>query len=173
MSTKSEVLRARLIDEPIVEHILSEKFFKSGIKFMHADKQSDFEGTDIICMVNGTKKSINVKRNSSQYWNSPNFTLPVDKNNLSCFNNSTMVFIDEVANSLYVVDSFYILSYIIQHYDNLRVSKNPKKHYIIIPKQAIVEMISDVPNSIIKYDNVIAERLAEGRDESKFTQGRN
>ena len=54
--------RAKLVDEPIVEMLLSNKYYKAGIKFMKADLQSDFDGTDIICYSNGTKRSLNVKR---------------------------------------------------------------------------------------------------------------
>ena len=49
MRVSSTVNRAKLVDEPIVEMILSRKFYKSGLRFMKADLKSDFEGTDIIC----------------------------------------------------------------------------------------------------------------------------
>ena len=70
MKSTCAVNRAKLVDEPIVEMLLSNKYSKAGVRFMKADLQSDFDGTDIICYANGTKRSLNVKRNSSKYFNS-------------------------------------------------------------------------------------------------------
>lgn len=161
--------RAKLVDEPIVEMLLSNKYYKAGIKFMKADLHSDFDGTDIICYANGIKRSINVKRNSSKYFNSPNFSIAINKNKLSVYNNTSYVFIDEVADCLYIVDGIDLVKYIIEKYNNVRQSeKKPDNFYLIIPKRDIINMIGDNRDHIIKYNKAIANRFAAGRDESMY-----
>ena len=161
--------RAKLVDEPIVEMLLSHKYYKAGIKFMKADLQSDFDGTDIICYANGMKRSINVKRNSSKYFNSPNFSIAINKNKLNVYNNTSYVFIDEVADCLYIVDGIDLVKYIIEKYDNVRQSeKKPDNFYLIIPKRDIINMIGDNRDHIIKYNKAIANLFAAGRDESMY-----
>lgn len=163
------VNRAKLVDEPIVEMILSRKYLKSGLKFVIADLQSDFDGTDIVCYSSGTKRSINVKRNSSKYYNSSNFTISIDQNKLGMFNNTSFVFIDEVADCLYVVDGVALLQYILSKSNSIHQSKNnSKKSWVILPKKNLISLIGDNPNGIIKYSKQIAKLLENGRDESQF-----
>ena len=161
--------RAKLVDEPIVEMLLSHKYYKAGIKFMKADLQSDFDGTDIICYANGVKRSLNVKRNSSKYFNSPNFSIAINKNKLNVYNNTSYVFIDEVADCLYIVDGIDLVKYIIEKYDNVRQSeKKPDNFYLIIPKRDIINIIGDNRDHIIKYNKAIANLFSAGRDESMY-----
>ena len=161
--------RAKLVDEPIVEMLLSNKYYKAGIKFMKADLQSDFDGTDIICYANGVKRSLNVKRNSSKYFNSPNFSITINKNKLNVYNNTSYVFIDEVADCLYIVDGIDLVKYIIENNDNVRQSeKKPGNFYLIIPKKDIINMIGDNRDHIIKYNKAIANLFSAGRDESMY-----
>lgn len=161
--------RAKLVDEPIVEMLLSHKYYNAGIKFMKADLQSDFDGTDIICYSNGMKRSLNVKRNSSKYFNSPNFSIAINKNKLNVYNNTSYVFIDEVADCLYIVDGIDLVKYIIEKYDNVRQSeKKPGNFYLIIPKRDIINMIGDNRDHIIKYNKAIANLFSAGRDESMY-----
>lgn len=163
--------RAKLVDEPIVEMLLSHKYYKAGIKFMKADLQSDFDGTDIICYANGMKRSINVKRNSSKYFNSPNFSIAINKNKLSVYNNTSYVFIDEVADCLYIVDGIDLVKYIIEKYANVRQSeKKPDNFYLIIPKRDIINMIGDNRDHIIKYNKAIANLLELGRNEDQYKE---
>lgn len=169
MIHKSAVNRAKLVDEPIVEMLLSRRYYKSGIKFMMADLQSDFDGTDIIIQVNGTQRSLNVKRNSSAYYNSPNFTITLDKNNLNTFNNTTFVFIDEVADALYVVDGLKLLKYVLDNQNKVLPSKtSDTKHFVILPKKELVDMLEDNPSAIIKYNKQIAKLFELGRDENLY-----
>lgn len=164
------VNRAKLIDEPIVEMLLTNKYYKSGVSFTRADIKSDLCGVDIVCYSNGIKRNINVKRNSSKYYSSPNFTMSIDKNNLEVFNNSIYVFIDEVADALYIVDGVSLLSYIVNHDNCIMTSnKNSNKSYILIPKKDLLEIIGDNNNRIIRYSKQIAALLEMNRDESKFT----
>lgn len=163
--------RAKLVDEPIVEMLLSHKYYKAGIKFMKADLQSDFDGTDIICYANGVKRSINVKRNSSKYFNSPNFSIAINKNKLNVYNNTSYVFIDEVADCLYIVDGIDLVKYIIEKYDNVRQSeKKPDNFYLIIPKRDIINMIGDNRDHIIKYNKAIANLFELGRNEDQYKE---
>ena len=163
--------RAKLVDEPIVEMLLSHKYYKAGIKFMKADLQSDFDGTDIICYANGVKRSINVKRNSSKYFNSPNFSIAINKNKLNVYNNTSYVFIDEVADCLYIVDGIDLVKYIIEKYANVRQSeKKPDNFYLIIPKKDILNMIGDNRDHIIKYNKAIANLLELGRNEDQYKE---
>ena len=163
--------RAKLVDEPIVEMLLSHKYYKAGIKFMKADLQSDFDGTDIICYANGIKRSINVKRNSSKYFNSPNFSIAINKNKLSVYNNTSYVFIDEVDDCLYIVDGIDLVKYIIEKYANVRQSeKKPDNFYLIIPKKDILNMIGDSRDHIIKYNKAIANLLELGRNEDQYKE---
>ena len=161
--------RAKLVDEPIVEMLLAHKYFKAGIKFMKADLQSDFDGTDIICYSNGVKRLLNVKRNSSKYFNSPNFSIAINKNKLDVYNNTSYVFIDEVADCLYIIDGMDLFRYIIEKYDNVRQSdKKADNFYIVIPKRDILNMIGDNRDHIIKYNKAVANLFAVGRDESMY-----
>lgn len=163
--------RAKLVDEPIVEMLLSHKYYKAGIKFMKADLQSDFDGTDIVCYSNGVKRFINVKRNSSKYFNSPNFSIAINKNKLNIYNNTSYVFIDEVADCLYIVDGIDLVKYIIEKYDNVRQSeKKPDNFYLIIPKRDIINMIGDNRDHIIKYNKAIANLLELGRNEDQYKE---
>lgn len=163
--------RAKLVDEPIVEMLLSHKYYKAGIKFMKADLQSDFDGTDIICYANGMKRSINVKRNSSKYFNSPNFSIAINKNKINVYNNTSYVFIDEVADCLYIVDGIDLVKYIIEKYANVRQSeKKPDNFYLIIPKKDILNMIGDNRDHIIKYNKAIANLLELGRNEDQYKE---
>lgn len=169
MTHKPAVNRAKLVDEPIVEMLLSRRYYKSGIKFMMADIQSDFDGTDIIMQVNGTQRSLNVKRNSSAYYNSPNFTISLDKNKLNKFNNTTFVFIDEVADSLYLIDGMKILKYALDNQNKVLQSKNSNNgHFVILPKKDLIRMLDDNPNAIIKYNKQIAKLFEIGRDENLY-----
>lgn len=163
--------RAKLVDEPIVEMLLSNKYYKAGIKFMKADLQSDFDGTDIVCYSNGVKRSLNVKRNSSKYFNSPNFSITINKNKLNVYNNTSYVFIDEVSDCLYIVDGIDLVKYIIEKYDNVRQSeKKPGNFYLIIPKKDIINMIGDNRDHIIKYNKAIANLFELGRNEDQYKE---
>ena len=115
------------------------------------------------------KRSINVKRNSSKYFNSPNFSIAINKNKLNVYNNTSYVFIDEVADCLYIVDGMDLFKYIIENHDNVRQSeKKPDNFYLIIPKRDIINMIGDNRDHIIKYNKAIANLFAAGRDESMY-----
>ncbi len=163
--------RAKLVDEPIVEMLISNKYYNAGVKFMKADLQSDFNGTDIICYSNGMKRSLNVKRNSSKYFNSPNFSIAINKNKLNVYNNTSYVFIDEVADCLYIVDGIDLVKYIIEKYDNVRQSeKKPDNFYLIIPKRDIINMIGDNRDHIIKYNKAIANLFELGRNEDQYKE---
>lgn len=169
MKDNCAVNRAKLIDEPIVEMLLSRKYLNSGLKFMKSDIQSDFDGTDIVCYFNGVKRNLNVKRNSSKYYSSPNFTISLDKNNLEIFNNTSFVFIDEVADSLYVVDGTALLKYILNNTDNIKQSaNNSNKSFVILPKKDILSIIGNSENCVIKYNKQIARLFEMNRDEAKF-----
>ena len=171
MKDNRAVNRAKLVDEPIVEMILSRRYLKSGIKFMKSDLETDFDGTDIICYSNGLKRSLNVKRNSSKYYNSPNFSITLNKNKMNSFKSTSFVFIDEVSDSLYIVDGEVLLKYIIENSRNLRSSDdNGVKFWIIIPKKDILSLISDNPNSIIKYNKQVARLFELGRNEDQYKE---
>lgn len=161
--------RTRLVDEPIVEMLLNKKYAKSGIKFMRSSS-TDSDCTDIVCYGNGARKYLNIRRNSSKYYRSPNFSIAVNKNKLGCYNGNTYVFVDEVSDCLYIVDGMQLLNYILEHADNVKQSDNsPNNYYIVIPKSDIALMIADKNSGIIKYGKSVANLFAIGRDESQFT----
>jgi hypothetical protein len=164
----SAVNRAKLVDEPIVEMILAHKYSKQNVKFMKADLESDYNGTDIICYSDGVKKSINVKRNSSKHYNSPNFSISINKNNLTMFRNTSFIFIDEVADSLYTVDGTALLSYILNNSNNINTNAN--KFWVVIPKTDIISMANDMPDGIIHYNKNISKLFELGRDENKYKE---
>lgn len=171
MKDHSAINRAKLVDEPIVEMLLARKYSNSNVKFMKADLQSDFEGTDIICFANGVKRPINVKRNSSRYYNSPNFSISLDKNKLNMFKNTSFIFIDEVADALYMVDGTMLLAYILEHSDRISSSKyNPNKLWAVIPKADIILMVDGSPNGIIRYNKNIAKLFELGRSEDQYKE---
>ena len=161
----SSINRAKLVDEPIVEMLLTKKYTNSDITFARADIKMDYEGVDIICYSSGTKKFINVKRNSSKHYRSPNFSISLDKNKLDTFKSTSFAFIDETADSVYFVDGSALLTYILENSSKSTVSQyNPNKLWIVIPKTDTVLLSS----SVIKYNKNVAKLLELGRDESQF-----
>lgn len=161
----SAINRAKLVDEPIIEMLLTKKYAGSSLTFMRSDIHLDYEGVDIVCSSNGTKKYINVKRNSSKHYRSPNFSIALDKNKLDVFKNSSFAFIDETADAVYFVDGAALLTYILEHADRSNAyPNNANKLWIVIPKSDI----ASISSSIIKYNKGIARLLEMGRDESKF-----
>jgi len=167
MKCNCAVNRAKLVDEPIVEMLLSRKYFNSGIKFMKADIQSDFDGTDIVCYSNGFKKNLNVKRNSSKYFNSPNFTMTINKNKVDIYKATQYVFIDEVSDCLYLIDGELLCKYILDHGAKLRETDKENTFFLIIPKTDLAKLAGD-NNNIIKYNKAVANLFAAGRDESMY-----
>lgn len=153
--------RARLVDYPIVELLLSLKYSDSDINFTRSSNETYYYSS-------GNMRRIVTNRNSSKYYNSSNFTLSLDKNNLNVFNNTSYVFIDETLNAMYIVDGVLLLKYIIEHTDNIKDYDNGSKSYVILPKKDIRSIISDNPNATIKYNNVIAKLFEDSRDENKF-----
>lgn len=169
MKVSSAINRAKLVDEPIVEMLLSRKYLKSGIKFMKSDLQTDFNGTDIVYYANGIKRFLDVKRNSSKYYNSPNFSISVNKDKIDVYNNTSYVFIDETADSLYIVNGIELLKYILDNVNNIKQSdKKQDSYYLVIPKQDVILMAGD-NDHIIKYNKSIANLFAIGRDESNYS----
>lgn len=161
----STTSRSTIIDSSIVETVLSNKFSKSNLRFI---RDSHTRQTLLVC-VNGTQKILNIRRNSSKYYNSHNFTVGVDKNNLTVFPNSIYVFIDEVKDCLYMVDGTVLLSYILEHSDELIVNKtNNSKYCMVIPKNNLFNLIKDNKDSVIHYNKNIAKLLEVNRDESIF-----
>jgi len=160
--------RTRLVDEPIVEMLLNKRYSKSGIRFMRP-ATNDQDCTDIICYSNGTKKTLNIRRNSSKYYRSPNFSIVINKNKLGCYCGNTYVFIDEVSDCLYIVDGMQLLNYILDHADNVKQSENSSNCYLVIPKSDIALMVDDKNTGIIRYNKSVANLFATGRDESQFT----
>ncbi len=162
--------RTKLVDEPIVEMLLNKKYKKSGIQFMKSSAHDlDCTNSSIICYGNGTRKGLNIKRNSSKYYRSSNFSIAVNKNKLGCYIGNTYVFVDEVSDCLYIVDGMQLLNYILEHADNVKQSDgNLNNYYIVIPKSDIVLMIADKNAGIIKYNKSVANLFAIGRDETQF-----
>lgn len=160
--------RTKLVDEPIVETLLSRKYLQSGIKFMKSDSL-DGNNPYIGCYYNGIKRSLCIKRNPSRYYNSPNFTISIHKNKMDAFKDTTFVFIDEVSDCLYMVDGGVLLQYILEHSDKLNtIESNEHKAYILIPKRDIRKLISDSPTSIIRYNKAVAKLLELNRDENLY-----
>ena len=158
--------RAKLVDVPVVIMLMTNRFSKSDIKFMMSDNESDF---DIMYCYSGNMRSLKVRRNSAKHYKSSNFSVSINKNNLAEFSNSTFAFIDEVANAIYLVDGVALLQYMIDHSAKVNMLEtNSSMGWIIIPKKDILNMISDNPNSIIKYNNAIAKILENGRNELMF-----
>lgn len=161
--------RSRLVDEPIVEMLLTKKYLKSGIKFMKTEPASSGV-SGMIYYANGIRQSLIVKRNSSKYFKSPNFTVTIDKNNLSVFNNVMYVFIDEVADSLYIVNGVQLLKYILTHPDKITVSNDDvKKSFVLIPKRDLILLVND-KNGIIKYNKQISKLFEIGRNEDLYRE---
>ena len=169
MRVSCAVNRAKLVDEPIVEMLLSRKYLKSGMKFMKADIQSDFEGTDIVCYFNGIVRNFNVKRNSSKYFDSPNFSITVNKNKVTNYQQTIFVFIDEVADCLYVIDGDRLFKYVLENSAKLRPTEKEDTFFLIIPKRELKQL---VPNEdhIIKYNKNVAKLFELGRDETQYRE---
>lgn len=160
--------RTKLVDEPIVEMLLSRKYLQSGIKFMQSDSL-DGNNPYIGCYYNGIKRSLCIKRNPSRYYNSPNFTISIHKNKMDVFKDTTFVFIDEISDCMYMVDGGVLLQYILEHSDKLNsVENNENKAYILIPKRDIRKLISDSPTATIRYNKAIAKLFEHSRDENLY-----
>ena len=168
--TNCSANRARLIDEPIVEMLLAKKYAKSGIKFLHSDSSFDSASSNIICSVNGTNKQLSIKRNASKYWNSNNFTITFYKDNLSVFNNNIFVFIDELANCIYIVNGIDLLKYILENIHKANHSKVGNGYYIIVPKTDMADLATNNSGDIIKYSKQIANLFESSRDETIFSK---
>ena len=165
MFSKSSVNRTRLVDAPIVEALLMNKYGKSGVSFI----QSSDDDADFVCYSSGAKRSYCIRRNSSKYYNSPNFTVTLDKNRLYKFNNTSYVFIDEVLNCLYIVDGIDLLTYIVEHPERINgCEDSDSRAWVILPKKDIRDIISDNPNSTIKYNKQISSIFANCRDENNY-----
>lgn len=162
--------RARLIDEPIVEMLMAKKYAKSGIKFLHSGSSFDNSSNSVICSVNGTNKQLSIKRNASKYWDSNNFTITFYKDNLSVFNNNTFVFIDELANCLYLVNGIDLLKYILENIHKANHSKVGHGYYIIVPKTDIADLATNNSGDIIRYNKQIANLFESNRDENLFAK---
>lgn len=161
--------RTKLVDEPIVEMLLSRKYSPSGMKLMKSESP-DSSCTDIECYYNGTKRLLNVKRNLSRYYNSPNFTITIHKNKMDVFKDTTFVFIDETSDCLYMVDGGVLLQYILEHSDKLNpIDSNENKAYILIPKRDIRKLIGNNQTSIIRYNKAVAKLFELNRDENLYT----
>lgn len=169
MSDNCIVNRTKLVDTPIVKMILSKTYNKSDIKFMLPDRKLELNGINLICLVNGKKRNICIKRNSQKYFNSQNFTFSLNCNKLNVFNNTLFVFIDELCNSIYIVDGVKLLSYIINNSDKLQASKsNQSMTWLLIPKSDIISMVSEYSNGIIKYNDQVMNLFSIGRDENLY-----
>lgn len=155
--------RTALIDEPIVEMLLAKRYASSGISFI-----KEYNNPTLAYCVNGVKRNLYIKRNSSKYFNSHNFFISLNKNHLDVFNNSTYVFIDEVSNSLYLVDGITLLKFILNHKDEINQIADSDNSYILISKQDIISMTTS-KTQVIRYNDQFASLFAMCRDESKFT----
>lgn len=154
--------RTALVDSPIVEMLLANKYRNSNISFLKRDREHPY----ITCVLDGVKKLINVKRNSARHYDSQNFSIIVDKNNLSKFKNSSFAFIDETADAIYFVDGDKLLTYIVEHKNRINVPEHStSKMWVTLPKSDMV-LIS---RSTIKYNKHIAHLFELNRDESKFS----
>lgn len=153
-------IRTRLIDEPIVEALLLNKYKDSDISFIKHTNYTE-------CYSNGSKKTLVVKRNPSKHYLSSNFSMILDKNNLQLFNNSMYAFIDEVENSLYLVNSTALLEYILKNTSSITDSENSNLSLVLLPRKDIRDLVG---YNIVKYDKKIAKLLSDGRDENKFSK---
>lgn len=168
MKKNSTINRSIIADEPIVELILSNKFAKHGIEFKKNINKNNYLDHAIQYRVNGFIKDLVVKRNSSKYFKSSNFLFTIDKNKLNIFNNASFVFIDEVQNSLYIVDGIELLKYIISHKDKIMVEDDSTVGFILIPKKDIISIVSCEDN-IINYGKQFAGLFEISRNEQKFS----
>jgi len=168
MKCNSITNRTKLVDTPIVEMILSNKYSKSGIKFLKPSTD-DQNCTDIVYYSNGVKRGLIIKRNASKHYRAFSFSLNINKNKMDCYDGNTFVFIDEVSDCLYIVDGIVLLNYILEHADNVKQSDNGDNYYIIIPKSDILlQMIPDKSSGVIKYNKSIARLFAMGRKEYNY-----
>jgi hypothetical protein len=143
------VNRAKLVDVPIIEMLLAKKYKDSSIYFMKGNESAG-DVDSITCISDGFKRTLNVKRNSSKYYKSPNFNIFIDKNKLSVFKDSLFAFIDEASDSIYMVEGAKLLQYILENPKNIKPSNySENKVSVILPKSDIILLVSD-SNHIIK-----------------------
>ena len=157
-------MRSKLVDEPIVKMLLTKKYAKSNLKFTDSNSKNEF-------YLNGFKRYLTTIRNSSKYFKSRNFVVSVDKNNLKDFSNSMFVFIDEIANSLYITDGITLLHYIIEHSKDINYIGDSNKSYLLIRKNDIVDLVKESASGIIEYNKAIAHLFEIGRDEDQYKIG--
>lgn len=158
--------RTKLVDEPIVKSLLVKSFPKSDIRFM---TNTDCNGKMITyCLVNGAKRSLVVNRNVGKHYKSNNFVVSVDKNRLTVFNDSLFVFVDETANSLYMIDGIRLLSYILNNADRLIPTTHDNVSWLTVPKTDIYDLINDNPRNVIKYSHSVANMFSVSRNEDQY-----
>lgn len=157
-------MRSKLVDEPIVKMLLTKKYAKSNLTFTDSNSKNEF-------YLNGFKRYLRIIRNSSKYFKSRNFVVSVDKNNLKEFSNSMFVFIDEIADSLYITDGITLIQYIIEHSADINYTGDSNKSYLLIQKKDVVDLVKERASGIIEYDKAVARLFEVGRDENKFNIG--
>lgn len=140
----------KLVNEPVVEMILSQNF--KNIRFEKSLLQKTF-----ICYFDGVKKKIFITRNPAKYYKSNKFNLYINKNNLSIFNCSTFAFIDEVSDSLYLIDGIVLLKYIIDNSDKLVESNN--NTFTLLADKSDICLLAGERGRVLKYNKDIANYL--------------
>lgn len=149
----NKVNYSNLINQTVAESLIQQYYSKSKVQFLHTTHNESF------ALVNGYRKLIKINRNSSKYLNSSNFIVTIDKNKICTFNNAIFVFIDDVTRQVYIVSGLKLLSYIVNHGDDLQESKTSiNKFWIAIPKQIIADTASE-NNCAIPYNTEVSNIL--------------
>lgn len=155
MNAKTIANRVKLVDEPFVKRILMNKYRSSGIRFI--DENFDKLGFDYC--VNGFRQTIRTIRNSPEHRLAESFTVSVDKNNLSQFNNTSYAFIDEASRGVYLINGLSILQYIIEN--PYRIGESSHGCFIRISKFKILQMLQKEGGSAISYNKDYAKFLTD------------
>ena len=108
-----------------------------------------------------------MKRNSSRYFDSPNFTISINKEKIDTFKNTQFVFIDEVADCLYMIAGENLYKYILEKESKLRETGKENTFFLVIPKKELAALVNS-DDCIIKYNKAVANLFATCRDESIY-----
>lgn len=167
MNTEAYISRIKLIDEPFVKQMLSNKHKKSKIQFI----DGDFDHLGFDYYVDGFRQSVRTIRNSKKFAKSNYFTVPVDKNNLTSYSNTLYAFIDEVSSSVYLLDGLLLLQYLVENPNCIKENEfqDKKTTYALVSKKDIMTWLKleNDPskkvssNSVIYYNKEYANYLSK------------
>lgn len=163
-----QFLRAKLVDEPYVREMLTQRWSNDNIDFILPTKEEDWNHADIIQVFKDNPNSkiyYDVKRNCSTGIHTPNFLFGFKSHNgnLYKFNvNGYFAYIDDETGDVILIHHITMQEFVetYKHHKN----KTSLSEYILIPKTVMRERAY----AVLKGNKNCIKYLAANRDETLF-----